>query len=515
MNTMKRILALLPLVLLAAVYGCGTSATTPSAGIPNLPGTDGRIQRAPQETAPVKSSDPLWESRRISVKLSARGKWDGHFWATIHKVELLGGAQGETTLAAFQDDSGVTLDLASLSEKSFPLAQIPLSKSEQITRVRVTLGGGAVRFAGAAQVGEQVSLSETLPRDAAGRPTILLTLPKAVNPDAPDGVTLSFDLDKLAQVGDKTPVALALADAPPAEGLTRELFGTVRGVLGDAPNQKALVGDQLVSLAPDTILTATGNASPKLTEGQNVRLRVALDPASGKLIVRAATLGATGDTLATGKIKSVDAAAGTLTIALEGLDGALPMQSTLSVTLTEDATLRHQGCVALDRESLWKTATPGAKVRVEGVYEPVTGTFAASRLALDEGGATVVTLSAPVASADAKALTLGPLAVWDGFAPPTKGVSARLGETTALIGDDGAPAKLDAFLPLAKERGVKLLGLLGKDGSITASRIELLPKILATPAPAPTPEAKPTPEPEKKPAETDKKIVEKKEIVSP
>ena len=514
MNTMKRTLALLPLVLLMINSGCGTSATTPS-NTPGLPGAEGRAQRSPEETAPVKASDPLWESRRTSVRLTAKGKPAGHFWATIHKVELLGGAQGETTLGAFQDDSGVTLDLAALSEKSLPLAQIPLSKSEQITRIRVTLGGGAIRFVGAVPVGEQVSLSETLPRDAAGRPTILLTLPKAMNPDAPGGVTLAFDLDKLAPTGDKTPVALSVAETAPAEGMTRELFGTVRGVLGDAPGQRALVGDQLVYLAPDTILTATGNASPKLTEGQNARLRVALDPASGKLMVRAAMLGASGEALATGKIKSVDAAAGTLTIALEGLDGALPMQSTLAVTLTEDATLRHQGCVALDRTSLWKAATPGAKVRVEGVYEPVTGTFAASRLALDEGATTVVTLSAPVAAADAKALTLGPLTIWDGFAPPAKGVSARLSETTALIGDDGASAKIDAFLPLAKERGVKLLGLLGKDGSVTASRIELLPKLLATPTPAPTPEAKPSPEPEKKPAEADKKLVEKKEIVSP
>ena len=508
---MKRTLALLPLVLLA-LYGCGTSATTPSTGTTGLPGVEGRTQRNPEETAPVKASDPLWESRRVSVKLTASGKGDGHFWATIHKVELLGGAQGETSLAAFQDDFGTSVDLAALSGKLLPLAQVPLSKSEPITRIRITLGNGAVRFAGAAPAGEQVALSETLSRDSAGRPTILLTLPKALDPSSPDGVTLAFDLDKLAPAGDKTPIVLSAAESK-GEALEGELVGTVRGVMGDAPNQRALVGDQLVQLAPNTTLSGAVKGSPTLAEGQRVRVRATLE--GGKLVARGISLGAEDEALAIGKVRSVDAMSGTITLGLESLDGALPMQAALAVTVTDDTTLRKLGCLPLEKDALWRTLMPGVRVRVEGGYEPVTGSIAARRLSVEETGAPVVSISGPLAALDAKSATLGAPSAWDGFAPPAKGVTVTLRDTTAFRDEADAPLKPDAFLAAAKERSVKVLALLGKDGSLAASRIELLPRPVATPTPAPTPEAKPAAEPEKKPAETDKKLVEKKDIVSP
>ena len=516
MNGMKRTLSLgvagiaAASLGAAALGGCGTGGAAPTDPSGGLSGA-GVARSAPrlEETAPVKAADPLWETRRIALRLTATGKAPGidRVYATIHRVELLGGAQGETTVAAFQDDSGAVVDLASLSGKLLPLSAPAVSSAQTITRVRIALGPGLMRFAAGSATGEQVLLSETLPRDAAGRPTVLVTLARPIDSASAGSLTLSVDLGKLESTGEKSSISLSASGDSKGEAIEREISGTVRGVAGEIPTQRMLIGGELVRLSAATALVGE---NPKLAEGQSVRVRIALE--SGAFVARRIVLGEDGSVLIRGKVKSVDAAAGTLTLAIDEVDGALVSQNTVGVTLTEGALLRRQSGLRLDRAALLQAATPGTVLSVEGGYEPVTGALAARRVFVEDGGPSVVSLTAPIAAADERSLTVGPPSAWDGFAPPEKGLTLSLQETTALIGDDGAALKPAAFALAAKERSVRAIGVLSKDGKVTASRLELAPKAAATPAPEP----KPT-EADKKPASEEPvpEKTEKKDVVQP
>jgi hypothetical protein len=497
---MKRASGLFSLLGILALIGCGTSNTPTTTGDPlgAGPGMGARTER-PEEAAPVKASDPLWETRRVPVFLTATGSPQSieKLYATIHKVELLT-SQGNEAVATFTDDAGTTVELCGLGEKLFPLGAPPLSLSKPVARVRVTLGQALMRFVTGSPTGEQVLLADALPRDAAGRPTITVMLEKTLDP-ATGGLTLGVDLAKLAATGEG--VALALKALPDARGEAQERtwIGTIRGVQGEAPTQKLLLGTEKIALGPATMVLGDGKSSPQLAEGQRVRVRATLDPTTKSLRASRITLDARGGLQVRGKLRSVDVSARTLTLGLDEVSGGTPGQNQLTVSLTEGVQLHQQGSLPIEPDALAQVA-PGTSFTVEGVYEPVTGSLAATQIFLETAGPSVVSLTAPFVSGDAKSLVLGAPSAWDGFVPSAKGLPLTLGETTRLLGDAGATLKPDEFLAQAKERGVKAIGLLGKDGKITASRLELLPR----------PEPKPTPEPEKKPVETFKK-----EIVSP
>jgi hypothetical protein len=246
------------------------------------------------------------------------------------------------------------------------------------------------------------------------------------------------------------------------------------------------------------MLLGDGKNNPQLTEGQRVRVRAALDPATRTLRASRVTLDAGSGLQVRGKLRSVDASAQTLTLTLDEVSGGMPGQSQLTVSLADGAQLRRQGGLVLTPESLWQTA-PGTSLTLEGAYEPITGSLAATRALLDSGGPSVVTIAGPITSGDASSLTLGAPSAWDGFMPASKGLVLTLGEATTLQDDLKVLIKPAEFLAQAKERGIRAIGLLGKDGKLTASRLELLPR------PAATPEPKPSAEPEKKPAEAPKK----------
>ncbi len=489
---MKRTHGLLSLLGALALAGCGTS-NTQATGDPLGAGAREAALARTEEAAPVKASDPLWETRRVPVFLTATGKAQSieRLYATIHKVELLTG-QGNEAVATFTDDAGTSVELCGLSEKLFPLGAPPLSLSKPVSRVRVTLGPALMRFAAGSATGEQVLLAEALPKDSAGRPTLTLTLEKTFDP-ATNPLTLAVDLTKLAAT--ENGATLALKALPEARGEARERTwtGIVRGVQGEAPMQKLLLGTEKITLGPATMLLGDGKSSPQIAEGQRVRVRATLDPATKSLRASRVTLDASSGILALGKLRSVDAAAQTLTLTLDEANGGTPGQNQLTISLAEGARLHQQGGLTLSPEALWQLAS-GTSLSVEGAYEPVTGSLSATRILLETGGPSVVSLTAPVTSGDAKSLTLGAPSAWDGFAPSPKGQPLTLGEATQFLDDTKAVLKPDAFLTQAKVRGVKAIGLLGKDGKITASRLELLPAPVATPAPEP----KPTPEPTKK-----------------
>jgi hypothetical protein len=226
-----------------------------------------------------------------------------------------------------------------------------------------------------------------------------------------------------------------------------------------------------------------------------VRVRAALDPATGTLVASQVALGSVSGIAVRGQVVTVDPGAGTLTLELMEAENATPGQRLLTVSLAEKARIHRQGGLRLTGEELWRTLVSGATLQLTGIYEPVSGALAASRVLVESAGPSLVTLSGPVSGGDESSLTLGPPTAWDGFAPPASGLPLALRPSTQLLGDDGAVLKPEAFLAQAKERGIKAVGLLGNDGKVAASRLELLPKPVATPEP------KPTPEPEKRPAE--------------
>jgi hypothetical protein len=481
-------LALLPL-------GCGTSNTPNGSALGNGESFgDGRGIARPDEAAPktpVAASDPLWEARRVPLLLTATGRPQGieRVYVTVHKIELLAG-QGDEAVATLQDDAGIGVELCGLDGKLLPLGTPPLKASKPVSRVRVTLGQALMRFGQGSATGEQVLLPEGLPRDAAGRPTVTISLEKTQDP-ALGPLTLSVDMTKLTTTGERSPLALTVTDTPKGEPATREWVGTVRGVQGDAPQQRILLGNELLTLGPATVLLGDGSPAPKLAEGQKVRARAVLDPMRKTLTVTQVSLGAGMGGSVQGKVTAVDTGAQTFTLSIDDAMGLQPGQRSLLVSLAEKAALYKQGGLPLSSEALWTGLVSGATLQLEGVYEPVSGSLAASRVVVESAGPSLVTLTAPVSEGDDKALQLGAPTAWSGFAPPTKGLPLALRENTQRMDDTGAPVKPDAFAALAKERGVKAIGLLGKDGKITASRLELLPK------PAATPEPKPTPAPEK------------------
>jgi len=112
---------------------------------------------------------------------------------------------------------------------------------------------------------------------------------------------------------------------------------------------------------------------------------------------------------------------------------------------------------------------------------------------LESAGPSLVTLTAPVSGGDNNALQLGAPTAWSGFLPSSKGGPLALRDNTQLFDETGTALKADAFVGLAKERGVKAIGMLGRDGKLTASRLELLPKPAAAAEPKPTPTPAPDP----------------------
>lgn len=509
MNTMKRTYALNGLLALLALapLGCGTSSTptTPSLGGDSLGDGSGAARGVPrpEEAAPVRASDPLWESRRVPLLLTANGKPQGieRVYVTIHKIELLTG-QGDEVVAVLQDDAGINVEICSLDGKLLPLGTPPLKASKPVSRVRVSLGTGLMRFAQGSATGEQVLLPAALPKDAAGRPTITLSLEKTQAP-ASGPMVLSVDLTKLSATGEQSPIAFSATDSPKSDTLSREWTGVVRGVQGDAPQQKILLGNELVTLSPTTVLLGDGSPAPKLAEGQKVRVRATLDSTRRGLVATQVNLGADTGASVHGKVVSVDPGAQTLTVNLDEVTGAMPGQNTLLVSLTEKAAIYKQGGLSLANEELWRSLVSGASVQLEGAYEPVSGAFAATRVLLESAGPSLVTLTAPVSGGDNSALQLGTPTAWSGFLPSSKGGSLALRDNTQLFDDAGAALKADAFVGLAKERGVKAIGMLGRDGKLTASRLELLPKAAATPEPKPTPAPDPA-KSEAKPETTEK-----------
>ncbi|MGC4044095.1 MAG: DUF5666 domain-containing protein [Armatimonas sp.] len=494
---MKRTYALTGLLALLALapLGCGTSSTPtpPTLGGDSLGDGSARGVARPEEAAPVKASDPLWESRRLPLLLTASGKPQGieRVYATIHKIELLTG-QGDEAVAVLQDDAGINVELCSLDGKLLPLGTPPIKVSKPISRVRITLAAGLMRFGQGSATGEQVLLPDALPKDAAGHPTITLSLEKTQDPTA-GPATLTVDLAKLATTGDHSPLALTVASSPKGDTLSREWTGVVRGVQGEAPQQKVLLGSELVTLSPTTVVLGDGTPAPKLAEGQKVRVRATLDSARRALVATQVSLGVDTGASVRGKVVSVDPGAQTLTLTVDEVTGAMPGQNTLLVSLAEKAAIYKQGGLSLSSEELWRSLVSGASVQLEGAYEPVSGALAAIRLVLESAGPSLVTLTAPVSGGDNAALQLGAPTAWSGFLPAAKGGSLALRENTQLFDDSGTTLKADAFVGLAKERGVKAIGMLGKDGKLTASRLDLLPKAVATPEPKPTPTPAPAP----------------------
>ncbi len=311
---------------------------------------------------------------------------------------------------------------------------------------------------------------------------------------------LSVDLTKLSATGEQSPIAFSATDTPKADTLTREWTGIVRGVQGEAPQQKILIGSELVALSPTTVLLGDGSPAPKLTEGQKVRVRATLDSTRRGLVATQVNLGAGTDASVHGKVVSVDPGAQTLTLTLDEVTGAMPGQSTLLISLAEKVAIYKQGGLSLSADDLWRNLVSGASLQLEGAYEPVSGAFAATRVVLESAGPSLVTLTAPVSGGDNNALQLGAPTAWSGFLPSSKGGSLALRDNTQLFDEAGTAIKADAFVGLAKERGVKAIGMLGRDGKLTASRLELLPKPAATPEPKPTP----APDPAKSEATPDK-----------
>ncbi|MES2465455.1 MAG: DUF4382 domain-containing protein, partial [Armatimonadota bacterium] len=127
-----------------------------------------------------------------------------HAWVTIHKIEVVDTAEKAATI--WEDSDGQTVDLGILQDKvgaRYALvtsAAIPSGRAH--TRIRVTVGKAALLYKAKASVAETFLISDSLPRDGEGRPTISYSLKKARDlGSGNDPIVIAYDPKKMALNG--------------------------------------------------------------------------------------------------------------------------------------------------------------------------------------------------------------------------------------------------------------------------------------------------------------------------
>lgn len=476
---MKR-LALASLSLAAlSLAGCGGSGgATETASAPSGSAARAEASSSPAEpNAAVAATAPFTPIGLVLTGTdSATPTW-GHVWAMVHKVEGVGADDKPVTL--FTSGEGFLVDLT--TPTALPGAGVLASNLAPLTRLRVTLAPSLQVVKPGQASAETVALVPALPKDAEGRAVATLTLPKPFEGKSP--LALAAVLSQLVAQDGKAGLNLTVAESP-KDALTLTVAGVIRGT------QLFVAGGGRLELKSDasTVLTnADGSPSPRSADGTRATVsgRISLD---GKTVTaHRISLGPAENAQLEGEVGEVDSTLGSFTLTASRVSGILPTRLSATITLAEKPVLRGRGGLVLSREAfLAALSEKGTTLRVEGVYEPVAGSFTARRAQLLGGSAHEVRLSGVVTLDEkSKTLTLSKPTEWDGFAPGEKDTAISTTSATAYFDLKGAELTRDAFVAALAEHSVQVVGLLNPEGKLTATRLTL--------AAAP-----PKPEPEKK-----------------
>ncbi len=388
---------------------------------------------------------PAGATQRAGVFITgAAPKGYEHAWVTVHKIEVVDTAEKAATI--WEDRDGQTIDLGILQDKAGPRyalvtsAAIPSGRAH--TRIRLTLGKAALLYAPKATVAETFLLSDSLPRDNEGRPTVSYSLKKARDlGSGNDPIVIAFDPKKMAlNAGRANLVALdgSAGAKQVLAGSERQEPALFTGTVGDIakagsektgaettftlqePGGKSVV----VEVAAGVPVTDEGGAAPtgekkvegasavspattaptNITTGKRARVRGTLSLSTKRIvatevILRADTpvakegepenstpaAPATAEAAIVGEATDVKPESGSFTLQARQVYGLVPSQSSVTVVLGKGAALRSlRGSGPITPEDLLSSLKrPGVQVEAAGAFDPITATLTASRVTLN------------------------------------------------------------------------------------------------------------------------------------
>jgi hypothetical protein len=506
---------------LLAVAGCGGSTPPGANGSPSTSyGSSGGTARgestpggaAAASAAAARPASALPKSRLglfVTATPSSGAGAYSHVWATIHKVELLDAADRPVTV--FDSPEGVTVDLASLHDISgarfAPLASAPVAGGTSYTRARLTFARTFTLFGSGSPTGEMAPLSDSVARDAEGLPALSFPLsrPRDLGTGKED-LVIDFDLAKMAVKDGRVIPSLREGDGARLSDASRQEPLVLTGTVAEVTSGGASAETTFLLTSPDgrtayvqtagaTALFNDGTAAnPAVADGRRVQVRGYLSPDTKRLVAASVKVYGGDETgpsaSAAGFVLRADSAGGTLVLRPLQVVGLVPTQDAVTVTLTPDAVLRSRGGLKLSADDFWAAAGKnGAHVRVEGVYEPVTGALAATRARLEDASAAPseaheADVTGVPSASDEKSGTItvaAPLVEWDGLLAPgakdgAKGLPIAVTPATALRDEKGEFVAASTFFAALKDgkAAVRVVGVYAK-GTLTATRAELRP----------------------------------------
>lgn len=476
--------------------GTGTGTTGPTAPT--------RAYDPDAPTGNVKA-DGLIGRMGVFITASTGGKWDAA-WATVLKVELID--VQEKAVTVYDEQGGTSLELTHLAggkegkDRKFSLltvANVPGGKS--YIRARITFAKGFELFDAGATTAKTTLLADTVGQDAEQRPVLSFPLerPRDLG-NGHEDLVIDFDLSKTSVAGERIVPKLREASGDAVATLSSQEAGTFAGTVGEITgpvNERTfnltLTGGRTISVQANdaTPFYNDGAApNPELLQGKKITVRGVFDTTAKRVVATEVRTYAdnttpSADTAeATGLASSVNAQAGSFVLTASQVEGLTPSFKAVTVTMASDAVLRSRGGLLLKSEDFYKAvAGRGTLVRVEGTYEPVTGTFKATRAHLEEAvfnPSREVEVKGTPTEADAQAGTLavGSWTLWQGLAGRGEGKSVPITTTAAtqFVDDKGAYLAAANFFNGAKsgEKSVRVVGVYA-GGSVTATRLELLP----------------------------------------
>jgi hypothetical protein len=381
-----------------------------------------------------------------------------HAWVTVHKIEVIDTAEKAATI--WEDRDGQSIDLGILQDKIGPRyalvtsAAVPSGRAH--TRIRVTLGKAALLYKPKATVAETLLLSDSLPRDDEGRPTLSYSLKKAHDlGSGKDPIVIAFDAKKFTVNEGRAKLVASDGSANAKQGLsdvTRQEPALFTGTVGDIAKA---TGEKTGTETTFTLQEA---------DGQSVVVEVAsgvpITDESGAAIP-AAEVKATAVTATPEEAKKASVS-----------PAPSPSASAAASAVATGKIARVRGTLSLSTkrivatEIVLRASTPVAK---EGQTEEGTPATPAAAEASVVGEATEV-------KAEAGSFTIVPRQVY-GLVPSQSSITVVLGKGAALrsLGGSGAITPEDLLSSL-KRTGVQVEATGAFDpitATLTASRVTL------------------------------------------
>lgn len=469
--------AALPLAAIVGA-GCGGGGATSFGSNPASLSSQ-QLEASRNVSGGVTAPAGATQRAGIFITGAAPSGYD-HAWVTIHKIEVVDTAEKAATI--WEDRDGQSLDLGTLQDKIgaryalITSAAVPSGRAH--TRVRITLGKAALLYKPKATVAETLLLSDSLPRDEEGRPTLSYSLKKAHDlGSGNDPIVIAFDPRKIS------------LNAGRANLVASDGSGDARKALADSSRQE-----------PALFTGMVGDIAKSSSDKTGAETTFTLQEPSGQSVV-------------------VEVAAG-VPITDESGSGAAAVAPAVKPTATTAPDGAKKAAVSPSAPAVVATAVAtGKRARVRGTLSLSTKRVIATEIVLradvpvakegqtEEGGAVAVAPS-PEASVvgevtevkpDSGAFILQPRQVY-GLVPSQSSITVVLGKGAVLRSvRSSGPLTAEELLASLKRPGVQAeaAGIFDPiTATLTASRVTLSttapsgpglgPGFVGTASPAPT-----------------------------